>query len=265
MSSNEVSSIADASRPNAGRIYDYLLGGNHNFEIDRQAADQLLKIVPEAPLLVRLIRWFLGEAVRRLLDQGYNHFLDFASGLPTIDHIHQIAPPGTRVVYSDIDPVTVEYGKEIISDLDNVAFVHCDAGKPETLLKSEVITRIFGDQRKLAIGVNGIAWFLPDEQLSHTFEVLYDWAAEGSTLFVSDGDAERITDSTDSALNFYKKVGQQMYPRSLGRLKEIIGKWKVEEPGFLPLHEWVDIDAKLVDEMPKKIIGSEMVGAILSK
>ena len=37
-------SIADASQPNAGRIYDYLLGGNHNFEIDRVAAEQLIQI-----------------------------------------------------------------------------------------------------------------------------------------------------------------------------------------------------------------------------
>ena len=34
----DVSGIADASQPNAGRIYDYLLGGSHNFEIDREAA-----------------------------------------------------------------------------------------------------------------------------------------------------------------------------------------------------------------------------------
>ena len=103
----DVSSIADASRPNAGRIYDYLLGGNHNFEIDRQAADQLKQMVPQMDQFVRLTRWFLGEAVRRLIDQGFSKFLDFASGLPTVDHIHQIAPEKTKVIYSDIDPVTV--------------------------------------------------------------------------------------------------------------------------------------------------------------
>ncbi len=30
-------SIADASKPNAGRIHDYVPGGNRNFEVDRQA------------------------------------------------------------------------------------------------------------------------------------------------------------------------------------------------------------------------------------
>ncbi len=37
--------IVDASLPNAGRIYDYLLGGHHNFEIDRRAGDQLIQVM----------------------------------------------------------------------------------------------------------------------------------------------------------------------------------------------------------------------------
>ena len=183
MSSNDdVTSIADASRPNAGRIYDYLLGGNHNFEIDRQAAQQLLQIVPEVPLLLRLIRWFLGEAVRRLVEQGFTYFLDFASGLPTIDHIHQIAPKGTKVMYSDIDPVTVSYAKEIIRDKSDVECIECDIRKPEILLETSILTKMFGKQRKIAIGMNGIAWFLTDDELAHALEAVYQWAGEGSKL-----------------------------------------------------------------------------------
>ncbi|MBE3064376.1 MAG: SAM-dependent methyltransferase, partial [Spirochaetes bacterium] len=64
-------SIADSSKPNAGRIYDYLLGGNHNFEVDRMAAQQLLQLAPFTPQLFRTIRWFLGEAVRRIAADGY--------------------------------------------------------------------------------------------------------------------------------------------------------------------------------------------------
>ena len=144
---NDFASIADASRPNAGRIYDYLLGGNHNFEIDRQSAEQLLKILPEAQQWFRLIRWFLGEAVRRLLDEGFTHFLDFASGLPTVDHIHQLAPKETKVIYSDIDPVTVAYAKEIIKDNPNATYVECNAAEPEKLLNSDVIGKMFGKRR----------------------------------------------------------------------------------------------------------------------
>jgi hypothetical protein len=91
--------IADASVPNAGRIYDYLLGGSHNFEVDRQAAEKALELAPFLSKTLRLIRWFLGQAIRRLIDEGYDKFVDFASGLPAMDHIHQVAPRGTKVIY----------------------------------------------------------------------------------------------------------------------------------------------------------------------
>jgi len=266
MSSNDdVSSIADASRPNAGRIYDYLLGGNHNFEIDRQAAEQLKQIAPGTTQVVRLIRWFLGEAVQRLGSEGFNYFLDFASGLPTADHIHQIAPKGTKVVYSDIDPVTVAYAKEIIRDNPDVACVECDIREPGTLLNSSVVKEMFGKQRKIACGMNGIAWFLDDHSLAHALEVVYEWAGEGSKLFISDGDTRRITKATEDIFEFYRKVGQPVYSRSLDTITKLIGKWNVEEPGFLPLTEWIDIDKKLVETSREEVVGGYFVGAILTK
>jgi hypothetical protein len=266
MSSNdEVSSIADASRPNAGRIYDYLLGGNHNFEIDRQAAEQLMQMAPGTTQIVRIIRWFLGEAVLRLVSDGYKHFLDFASGLPTVDHIHQIAPKGTKVIYSDIDPVTVSYAKEIIRDNPDAECVECDIRKPETLLNSNTVGKMFGKQRKIAIGMNGIAWFLTDDELAHAVEAVYEWAGEGSRLYISDASSKRITKGLEAVFEFYKKVGQPVYARSLDTLTKLIGKWKIEDPGFIPLPEWIDIDKKLLDTSYEEVLGGYFVGAILRK
>jgi len=34
-------------KPSPARIYDYYLGGYHNFEIDRMVAEQINKICPE--------------------------------------------------------------------------------------------------------------------------------------------------------------------------------------------------------------------------
>ena len=35
--------IIDATKPNAGRVYDYFLGGKNHFEVDRQMAEELKK------------------------------------------------------------------------------------------------------------------------------------------------------------------------------------------------------------------------------
>ena len=77
-------SIIDTSRPSAGRIYDYILGGHHNFEVDRQAADQIISLIPFLPKAMRLQRWCLQDLAVELTEKRqYDVIVDFASGLPT--------------------------------------------------------------------------------------------------------------------------------------------------------------------------------------
>jgi SAM-dependent methyltransferase len=258
------SSIADASRPNAGRIYDYLLGGSHNFEIDRIAAKQLMSQSPDMPKWVRLVRWFLGEAVRRLLEEGFTKFVDFASGLPTVDHIHQIAPKGTVVVYSDLDPVTVAYGQEIVKNLPGVTFVFADAGEPEKLLKLEVVQKLIGKERKVAIGFNGIAFFLPDEKIAHAMQVLYDWAEPGSKLFFCDIEIQVASEMADQTDEFYAKLNQPVFRRTRSKLIELLGRWRVCDPGMQPLQQWLPIDKTKMEEGVQRM-GGNLIGAIVEK
>jgi hypothetical protein len=261
----EYASIADSSKPNAGRIYDYVLGGNHNFEVDRQAAQRILQLIPSFPQLARLVRWFLGECTRRLSAEGLTHFIDFASGLPTVDHIHQVTPAGTKVIYSDIDPVTVAYGKEILKDNPDARFVVCNAEKPEDLLGSKDVSELFGNNRKVAIGFNGVAYFINNDNLAHAMKVLYDWAESGSRLFLCDYGLEAV--STASAhregVEMYAKLGQPLTLRSIDTLTRLIEPWRVREPGFVPLEEWIGMKTVITEETKKS--GFSFKGAILEK
>ena len=115
--------IVDTTKPSAGRMYDYYLGGSHNFEVDRKAADEVMKIMPFAPKYSRLQRWALQDiAIELSHNRGFDVIIDFASGLPTNDHIHYKVPEGTTVIYSDSDPIVVEYSHEILQDIPNVYF-----------------------------------------------------------------------------------------------------------------------------------------------
>lgn len=258
-------SIADSSKPNAGRIYDYVLGGHHNFEVDRLAAQEFLKIVPDYPQMARYVRWFLGEAVCRLSEDGFTQFIDFASGLPTRDHIHMITPRGTKVIYSDIDPVTVAYGQEIIKDVPEADYLACDASKPENLLNSRVVAELFGHSHKVAIGFNGVAFFLTDEQVGHAIKTLYDWAEKGSRLFLCDFDfveAQNAIPYADEGTKMWERMGQAMHWRSLSRLRELVAPWN-EGDGFKPAEEWVE--AKLREKDKKTPLVDRLRCAILEK
>ena len=262
--SEDISSIADASKPNSGRIYDYFLGGSHNFEIDRQAAEQLLQLAPIIPEMSRLVRWFLGEATTRLSAEGFTRYLDFASGLPTQDHIHQVAPKGSKVIYSDIDPITVAYAQEILKDLHDTRYIQCDAGKPEDLLNSEVIKELFGNERKVAIGYNGIAYFLTNEQFQHAMKVTYDWAAEGSKLFITDVNLDNPSEMIQKVIQIYKNMGQPGDTRPLKDMLSYAKPWRVADPGPLTLERWYGLEERLA-KVEIEAMGGDLYGVILEK
>src|SRR5205809_6207413 len=81
----------DLDRPSAARVYDYLLGGSHNVQADRDFAEQMLKLAPEAAEAAHANRAFLRRAVRTLVDAGVRQFLDIGSGIPTQGNVHEIA------------------------------------------------------------------------------------------------------------------------------------------------------------------------------
>ncbi len=79
---------AELDRPNAARIYDYLLGGEQNFTADRAAAEHVLDNYPDAALAARANRAFLRRAVAYLAGQGIAQFLDIGSGVPATRQSH---------------------------------------------------------------------------------------------------------------------------------------------------------------------------------
>src|SRR5690606_18018626 len=94
----------DMMQPSPARMYDALLGGSHNFEVDRLAAQRGSRLVPDLPRLALSNRAFLRRAVRFLIDAGITQFLDIGSGIPTAGNVHEIVrecDPGARVLYVD--------------------------------------------------------------------------------------------------------------------------------------------------------------------
>src|SRR5689334_21611949 len=124
----------DTTRSNPARLYDYLLGGTHNFEADRQAGEHLIKLLPSVRDAMVLQRGFLFDAVQRLAHGGYGFYLDLATGLPTQGYIHELAP-NARMLYNDIDPGTVAYAREIIGNNPNIRYIQSNLIEIETILQ----------------------------------------------------------------------------------------------------------------------------------
>src|SRR5690606_3859796 len=82
--------VTEAKPATAARMYDYYLGGTHNFPADREAAEQMLALFPQLPAIARANRAFLGRAIRHIAGQGVRQFLDIGSGIPTQGNVHEV-------------------------------------------------------------------------------------------------------------------------------------------------------------------------------
>jgi hypothetical protein len=195
--------------------------------------------------MVRLQRWCLQDLAIELTERrGFNVIIDFASGLPTNDHIHHVVPEGTTVIYSDYDPVVVEYARESLADTPNVHFFQGDARRPEELLNRQAVQDILKGRRDVALIYWGIAGFLTDEDITHAAHILYDWAGSNS-CWAFQAQAAGMNAEDEAARQIKQIYGQMGNPvefRSLPQLQRLVEPWHADELGFVSLLEWHSLE-----------------------
>jgi SAM-dependent methyltransferase len=248
----------DSNKPNISRIYDYVLGGTHNLEVDRQAAHNIMKVVPAYPRWARLNRDFLQAVARHWAAEGRTHLLDIGSGMPTQGHFHSVMPH-TRVLYSDSDPVAVAYARELIGDNPAVAYLEADAREPEVLLRAA--EQHFGGAREVAIGCIGVAYLIDDASLERMLRAFHDWAAPGSVLALSQiRIGENWWRNGHQTMRTIKASGTELFPRDEAVLRRIIGPWELRE--LASLEAWPGVSSQL-QASDRQHNDLDMYGAVL--
>ncbi|MFD8481374.1 SAM-dependent methyltransferase [Kitasatospora sp. NPDC059673] len=154
----------DPDRPSAARMHDWLLGGRNNYDSDRLAGEELLRIAPSARELAQSNRAFLVRAVRHIATRyGIRQFLDHGSGLPTRTNVHQVAQAvhqDCKVVYIDNDPMVLAYGRALLDENPNVTILPADLVETERI-RAGVHGRIDFSQPIAALFVS-VLHCLPD-------------------------------------------------------------------------------------------------------
>jgi len=227
----------DTNKPNAARIYDYLLGGSHNFAADQAAGERIAQIFPSIRHGSKLNRWFMYAIVQDLAKGNFNCYIDLATGLPTEGYLHELVPSSCKILYNDQDPITVAYGEDIIKSHKNVTYKQSRIQDIDAIL--EAAEKHFGGERCVAICFVGVAYFLNDEEVKRVTDRLYEWCAPGSRLATSwlqlNADHPRIQEL--KAL--YEQLRSPAYGRTPEEVKQLLSPWHIDEPGLLPLNEWV--------------------------
>ncbi len=255
-----------AEFPNAARIYNYTLGGTHFLPVDQAAAEYMFSLVPSTPKWVRMLRDFLQQAARQLWADGFTHFIDFASGLPTEDHIHHVLP-GARVVYSDLDPYTYGQAQKMVGHLPNVLYLQHDVREARTLLDSPQVHEFLGGERRVAFGLNGITVFLSPDEIARLFQDLYDWAAPGSRLYITyeTKAAGPLTPQMEQFLDMFRQAGSPFHLYTLDECIAMSKPWQIPPAGLVPVREFLQLPPDYVREEDHEGVGLEFYAAILEK
>ena len=183
----------DAARdkPSPARMYDYLLGGFHNFEIDRLAAEKVLLITPQLRLMAHINRAFLRRAVHYLVEQRIDQYLDIGSGIPAIGNVHEVAQtanPEARVVSVDIDPIAVAHSRAMLVDNPYATAIRGDVRAPDEILSHPGVRRLLDFGRPIAIVLAMVIQFVPDDALAYAVvRRLREAMASGSFLVIAHG------------------------------------------------------------------------------
>ncbi|MEM8531677.1 MAG: SAM-dependent methyltransferase [Chloroflexota bacterium] len=247
---------ADITVPNISRIYDYVLGGHNNFDVDRQAAERIMQVFPAYPRWAKLNRWFLQLVAEQWKQQGYSHILDLGSGIPTQGHLHTILTDA-KILYTDNDPIAVSYARELLKDVPHVCFEEVDVRDPDAMLR--YAEEFFAGERKVAIGCIGVAYLVDDNNLRNLVSLLHEWSTPGTVMAMTVPATQTGLDDTDDIVSIFKRQNVEIFIRSEEQIRSLISPWRVVE--FKPLTEWLHT-THLMQESDYLSAGSDFYGIL---
>ncbi|MFD9791180.1 SAM-dependent methyltransferase [Streptomyces sp. NPDC059070] len=235
----------DISVPSVSRIYDYYLGGSHNFEVDREAARKAMEFIPGLPKVMQANRAFMRRAVRFAQDEGITQFLDIGSGIPTFGNVHEVAQranPEARVVYVDHDPVAVAHSRAVLAGNDRAGIVAADLRKPHDILTSPEVERLIDPERPVALLLVAVLHFLEDEDDPRAAVAeLRDALAPGSLLILTHAAYEGIPLSEDragGAVGVYRNIRNPLVMRTSEEIARFFDGFEMVAPGLVQMPMW---------------------------
>jgi SAM-dependent methyltransferase len=221
-------------------MYDYYLGGSHNFKADREVAERALAVMPEGRQLAQINRAFLRRAVRFCADEGLRQFLDLGSGIPTLGNVHEIAQGAAadaRVVYVDIDPVAVAHSRAILADNALATALRADLRKPADVLGHPDL--LLDLSRPVALLMLSVLHFVQDEDdPAGVLRYLRDALAPGSVLVMAHGTDENRPEDVAKVIELYKGTANPLRTRDHDEVVALFDGWDLVEPGVVWAPLW---------------------------
>jgi len=233
----------DTQRANPARVYDYLLGGTHNFLADQDVGRVIAAVEPNARAIGRANRAFLGRAVRFLATVGIRQFLDIGSGIPTEGNAHEVAQkadPEARVLYVDLDPVAIAHSKAILGGNPRASIIGADLRDPERIIAHNGTRRLIDFSQPLGLLLVAVLHFISDDEDPwRIVATLRDALAPGSYLVLCHGTDEGKPEVAQATEEVYSRgVSTDIHMRTRAEILRFFDGFDLVDPGLVEIPRW---------------------------
>jgi O-methyltransferase involved in polyketide biosynthesis len=230
-------------------VYDYLLGGKDNYEVDRIVAERMLAVAPDNRLLAWFSRQFLTGATKLAAEAGIRQFIDIGAGIPTSPSVHETAmtvDPQVRVASVDYDPAVYAHANAMLADQPGVTPILADFREPGDIIHRARTEAGIDFDRPVALLIVGVLHFVMDEEHPAEIIALFDEVmAPGSYVAFTHG-------SVDSDEKFMRQAAAdtsgstaQFIFRSRSQVQALFDGFEMLDPGVVPIQHW------LADDLPE--------------
>lgn len=226
----------------SARVYDYLLGGKDNLEIDRGMAHQMLSRAPELKTLAWFTRSFMRRAVEMAAQAGIRQFIDVGSGIPNSPNVHEVAreiEPSARVVYVDYDPVVVAHCDALLAKSPGVAALLGDVRRPRDILDQLTDRALIDLDEPVAILlISVLHYVMDDERPAEITATFRDQLASGSYMAIAHGSSDSDPEIL-RVLTGTNDTSAQVAFRSTAQTEAFLDGFELFEPGVVPVQRWL--------------------------
>ena len=238
-------------QPHPLRMWDYMVGGKDNYQVDRDAAEVAIAYVPNVVFAARAGEAFIIRAQSFIArpEYGIDQFLHLGCYIPKLNSpsltpLARAAAPGTRYVFVTDDQVSAAHTRAVLAararDGSEVHALWADFRQPAPVLANPWLRERIDLSRPVGLLLLGMLDFIADDdQLVRALAELRAALAPGSMVVMV-----HLLDGTDASATeraLRESLGNnpfQYTPRPLERVRELVSEFEFVDPGFVPCTSW---------------------------
>jgi hypothetical protein len=229
-------------QPALARVYHGATGGAGTTEVDRSLLQRVFELMPGYRYFAMANQRFANQAVGEFVDAGITQILDLGCGLLSPQSSHVVAQaknPDVRVVYVDLDPVTVEHVRLGTTGDERVGVLAADVSQVDTVLDHEITRGLLDLDEPVGVVAAAVLHCLPDDNPVPPATVLreyHDRLAAGSMLAATHATGDTLDPAVvTEAIALFQQAGIKVLSRSAEEFAALFGPWQVRSPGLTPL------------------------------